>query len=149
MSIYAPKKPKRINTVSVTTTLVLAALIYAGWWYLPHWFKVWQMSSAMITIGRKAYREYDDEKLFTELRTHAARIGLRVTRDNFAIWREPFTAEELSGLTAEARDLYTKRGKKIYISFAYNVDAQWPLIEKTTPLSFDREREVDLAVGKW
>lgn len=149
MSIYAPKKPKRINAVSVTTTLVLAALVYAGWWYLPHWFRVWQMSSAMITVGRKAYREYNDEKLVDELKVHAARIGLRVTRDNFATWREPFTADELAQLTNEQREMFSKRGKKIYISFAYNVDAEWPLLDKTTPISFEREREVDLAVVKW
>lgn len=150
MSLYAPKKPKRINSVSVSVTLILLLLGYIGWWYIPHWFRVWQMSGVMISVGRLGYREYDDQKLIQLLIQGAQRNGLRVTADNFSIWREPYGADEIEAdATPAKRDLYAKRGKNIWVSFAYTTEAEWPLIGKTTTLNFERERSVELSQVNW
>jgi hypothetical protein len=152
LSLYAPKKPKKINAVSVTLTLLLGTLGYLGWWYLPHWFVAWQMSNAALNVGRKGYRETDDNKLLDALLKEAQRIGMKgVSKENFSIWREPYPDydPELQGKRPEAIEVFQKRGKFIHVSYAWTVNAQWPLLDDSTPLTFEKERIVDLATIKW
>lgn len=149
MSIHTPKKPRRINTVSVTLTLILAVGGYFGWFYLPHWFAVWRLTGAMMSIGRSAYREFDNEKLMEKLLVEGRRNGLQVSRDNFAMEREAYTEDELINATDLWRRVARQRGKRITISFATTINAKWPLIDKVTPLYFENVREVDLSTDSW
>jgi hypothetical protein len=147
MSIYAPKKPKKINAVSVTVTLVLAVIGYLGWFYLPHWFSVWSASGRMIGVGRDAYREFDDQKIMDKLVREVRAAGLRVGPENFELIREKYTPEELQTLTQGGKGsshVWERRGKTFTVKLAYQVQAKWPLMEKVTPLVFRAERKVDL-----
>lgn len=147
MSMYAPKKPKLLNSFNVTLALIAATGGYFGWWYLPHWFKVWRLSGRMIAVGRDGYREFDDEKLIKKLVSDARSLDLRVTPDNFAIKRTPYPPEEM----AKFQDPYypTKRGKTITVAFATVIPAEWPLIGGEVNLTFESQKTVDLATVTW
>lgn len=147
MSQYAPKKPSKINSFSVTLTLILVVGGYFGWWYLPHWFKVWRMSGVLVTVGRDGYREFDDEKLMKKLVSEGRRLDLRVNEDNFAIKREPYSPEELSKY--QDRTYPEKRGKSIKVAFAIVIPAEWPLLGGVTNLTFERQKQVDISTVTW
>ena len=63
MSIYAPKKPSKLNGLNVTLALIFLIGGYFGWWFLPTGFAVWSVTGAMASECNSAYREFDDAKL--------------------------------------------------------------------------------------
>lgn len=146
MSIYAPKKPKRLNSLNVSIAIVTLVLGYLGWFYLPHWFKAWSMSGALVSVGRDAYRVYDDEVLRKKLLAEGRRIGLPVTPKSFLIKREPYSDAEISAMVRDKKDpWYMKnRGKSITIAFAVRVKADWPLTDDSTELEFSSQKTMDL-----
>jgi hypothetical protein len=142
MSVYAPKKPSAINSFSVTLTVLVSLALFFGSFYLPHAYRAWVLSGVIVSIGNDAYREFDDEKIMKKLVTEANRRGLPLKRDNFVVQRNHYLPAEIPSETAA--ELFRKRGKSITIVVGYEVDAEWPLIDKRTKLRFQKQRDVDL-----
>lgn len=155
MGQYDPKKPSAFNVVNILIVLGLGTAGYVGWWYLPHWWPVWQLSGIMRGVGNEAYREYNNDKLLAKLLKESARTKLGLNEHNFSIERVAYTPEEieqaLEGKTAtdHMRDLFAKRGKTVRIDFENTVNAKWPLQEKVTPITFRRTVTVDLSIIEW
>lgn len=149
MSIHTPKKPSRVNAVSVTIFLVVAALGYFAWTFVPPYYNAWRLTGAMMSAARAAYREYDDQKLIERLVLDGKRAGLQVTRDNFALQREPYPEEDLIQQSDHARTLLRQRGRKMTITFALTIEAKWPFLDKVTPINFENVREADLTTESW
>ncbi|MCK6549234.1 hypothetical protein L6R52_25550 [Myxococcota bacterium] len=145
-TIYEMKKPKAINSFSVSLFLIVAALGYLGYFYIPVWWPVFQLSGIMRGICNDAYRTHDDQALVDKLLKESKRTGLRLTAENFVFTRVPYGPEELSGLEDHARALKERRGKRCELQLIYTAQAKWPFLEgKVTELDMGRKVESDLA----
>ena len=138
MNIYAPKKPKRINNVSITIAIgvvIIGGLLY---WWVPILWPIFQVTGMMRTACHEAYRTMDDEKLIDDLARDAQRTGLAISKDNFRIRRIPYTPEQLreSGLPKDSPIIL--RGRTCEIDFRYENDFPVPLVNKSMHLVFDR-----------
>lgn len=155
MGQYDPKKPSAFNIVNILIVLGLGTVGYLGWWYLPHWYPVWQLSGIMRGAANDAYREFNNDKLLQKLLKDSQRTGLKLTAENFTIERTGYTNEEMQAavegkeLSDHARMLFEQRGKTITIYFENTVTAKWPLQDKSRPLTFRRTVSMDLATIKW
>lgn len=149
MSIYEVKKPKRLNAFSVPLFIVLFAVGYFLYWWLPMWWPVFTLTNIMRGICNDAYREMDDEKLMTKLLNDSRRTGLRLTAENFEIERIPWEEGELEAKGQKRSETSDKRGKTCVINFYYTVDSQLPIIGKSVEVNFDREVQGDLSVIQW
>lgn len=152
MNIYMMKKPKKINSVSVTLALIGLVLAYAGWFLVPAFWPIFQLTGVMRSTCNTAYRELNDEKVMAELLKQAKRTGLKLTKDNFRFTREPYTVEELEAARQKhsgSEELLQKRGKACVLEMRYVDDYTWPLIGKTTTIPFEREVRVDLKTVEW
>lgn len=155
MGQYDPKKPSAFNVVNVILVLVLGTVGYLGWFYVPHWWPVWQLTGIMRGVGNDAYREYNNDKLLEKLLKESKRTGLKLTAQNFTIERRAYTPEEMAealkgtNMSDAARLLFEQRGKAITLYFEYNVNARWPLRETSRPLTFRRTVTVDLSIIQW
>ena len=150
--IYEIKKPRRINSFSVTIFLMAAAIGYLGYFFIPVWWPVFQLTGIMRGACNNAYREYDDKKVISVLLRDASRTKLRVTEDNFRLTRLPYTEEELAVLSKGQQtgmDLLRRRGKECVLEMRYQDDYKWPLIGTTTHLEFEREVRASLETIKW
>ena len=121
MNIYLMKKPKKINTFSVTLFLIIVIGGYLGWFFLPAWLPIFKLKGIMRGTCYDMYRIFDNEKLEKALVKNAKRVGLKVTNENFQLLREPYTDQELLDLkvTAQMRMTMTRRGKNCRIRFRY------------------------------
>lgn len=147
MGIYEIKKPRRINSFSVTLTLILIVLGYLGWFIIPLWWPVFQETSIMQGICNDAYREYDNEKLMVKLMKQSARTGLPLRRDNFVFERVPYQEFEFPpGLGPDGHKLFETRGKECRLSFTYVTKGEWPLIGKKVQIPWKRSVKTDLKV---
>src|SRR5688500_16366092 len=116
------KKPKRLNTVSVTLLLLGAVLAYVIWFLVPAFWPIFQLTGIMRGACNNAYREYDDKKVISVLLRDARRTKLRVTEDNFRLTRLPYTEEELAVLSKGQQtgmDLLRRRGKECVLEMRY------------------------------
>lgn len=145
-TIYEAKKPSAINSFSVSLVLITATLGYLGYFYLPVWWPVFQLSGIMRGICNDAYRDHDDKALVDKLLRESKRTGLRLTQDNFVFKRVPYTEEELVGIEGHARSMKERRGKRCELELIYTARAEWPFLEgKVTSLNMGRRVEADLA----
>lgn len=152
MNIYAMKKPKRINSVSITFFILAVVVGYAGWALIPIYWPVFQLSGIMRGICYDAYRNHDNEKLMDKLLKEGRRTGLKLSEDNFRLTRLPYSEEELVALTGgvmEKRGLYLKRGKTCRLEMHYEDDFTLPVIDKSVHLSFDKTVESTLEQIKY
>lgn len=155
MGRYDPKKPSAFNVVNALIVLVVGTLGYLGWFYVPHWWPVWQLTGIMRGVANEAYREYNNDKLLDKLLKESKRTGLKLTAENFTIERRAYTPEEMvealkgGQMSEAARLLFEQRGKAITIYFENTVSAQWPLRESKRPLTFRRTVTVDLSIIEW
>ncbi len=145
MGIYEIKKPKKINSFSVTLFLIVTISGYFLYWYIPVWWPIFQIQGIMNGICNDAYREVDDEKLMAKLLKEAQRTRLRVSKDNFKLERVPYEQGELANTTAHV----SARGKACKLSFAYAMESELPLIGKKVPLEWHKTAEVDLKIVKY
>ena len=144
MNIYLMKKPKRINSVSVSVTLIAIAIGYLLWFVIPTYWPSFQMGGIMRGICHDAYRELDNEKLVTKLVQDGMRTGLKITKENFRFSRIPYTMEELTERKLPHDSYQAKRGKTCLIEFYYEDDFPWPLIGETTRITFEKRVEEPL-----
>lgn len=158
MNIYAPKKPKRINSVSVTIALFLLVFGYLGWAFGPILWSVFQLEGMARAACNHAYRELDDEAVIAGLVRDSARTGLRLTAENFRMTRVPYEEAELREETASigsdqqraqrARFL-RERGKTCVIEYYYRDQYPLPLIGQTIELTFNDEVRGSLETVTW
>ncbi len=149
MNIYAMKKPKRINSVSITVTLVILVVGYLGWFIIPTWWPSFQMGGIMRGACNDAYRMTNDEKLMTKLVKDSRRTGLKITKENFRFTRIKYTAEELNELNYPSGSTPDVRGKRCVIEFYYEDDYMWPLINKPQRIVFEKRIEAPLEQIKY
>ena len=152
MNIYAMKKPKRINSVSVTLALIGAVLAYTIWFLVPAFWPIFQLTGIMRGACNDAYRQHDDKKVMQKLLLDARRTKLRVTEDNFRLTRIKYSDDELQVLAkgdAVMADGYQKRGKECVLEMRYQDNYTWPLIGQTTRLEFEREVRTPLETVKY
>lgn len=149
MNIYLMKKPKRINSVSVTVTLVVLAIGYLLWFVIPTYWPSFQMGGIMKGACHDAYRIINNEKLMKKLLEDSRRTGLRITRENFKLTRVPYTAEDRANKNIPSGSYPDKRGKACQLEFYYEDDFPWPLIGKTTRITFHKFVETPLEQVKY
>ncbi len=149
MSIYAMKKPKRINAVSVSITLIFLLIGYLLWFAIPVYWPNFQMGGIMKSACNDAYRMTDDEEVMKKLVKSSQRTGLRLTKDNFRFTRVEYTPEERAERKLAADSYQAKRGKTCIIEFYFEKDYKWPLIDATTHIVFEKQVEGDLTQVEW
>jgi hypothetical protein len=152
VSVYAIKKPGRVNSVSVSLLLVLAGIGYAGWALVPVYWPYFQLGGMMRGVCYEAYRNADDAALIKRLLADGKRTGLALGPEDFELERVPFAPEELAAQTAgnpEAARILGARGKECVIRFRHATDRVLPLIGKSVRLSFSTEKRVTLETITW
>lgn len=149
--IYEMKKPARINSFSVTLTLIVATLAYAGYFFIPVWWPVFQVTGIMRGICNDAYHTFENEKLMEKLLKETKRTGLYLTSDNFVLERVPYTEEDYQAQNIDysKRPAYERRGKLCRLTLTYTSKARWPFLEKVTDIPWNRSIETDLSIIKW
>lgn len=145
MGIYEIKKPRKINSFSVTLFLIVTIGGYLLYWYIPIWWPIFQMQGIMNGICNDAYREIDNEKLMAKLLKESQRTHLRVTKENFKLERVPYMPNELPNLTEYA----AARGKFCKLSFSYAAESELPFIGKRVQHEWHKSAEVDLKIVKY
>ncbi|MCB9654219.1 MAG: hypothetical protein H6729_08845 [Deltaproteobacteria bacterium] len=147
MNIYLQKKPRRINSFSVTLALIVLVAGYAGYFYLPLWWPVFQLTGIMRGICNEAYRNVNDEDLMKKLMAESKRVRLPgLTAENFEFTRVPYEQEELASAKGLRPEL---RGKRCELYLSYERTATWPLLGKTSTFHFEREVVSDLSFVDW
>lgn len=158
MNIYAPKKPKRINSVSVTIALVLLVVGYLGWAFGPILWSVFQLEGIARAACNDAYRQLDDDAVIERLVRDSARTGLRLTKENFRLTRLPYDPAELEEQTATIKDsrrradqvmFLKQRGKTCVIEYYYRDRYPLPLIGQSIELTFNDEVRGSLETVTW
>lgn len=145
MSIYAMKKPKRINSVSVTVAIVLLIGGYFAYAFVPKYWPFFQMKGVLRGFCNKAYRDYqDDKKLVDELVKDTRRIKLSLSADNFEFEREPFDQEDFTGVSQARMEQMQQRGKTCVVRFYYEDEITLPIIDKPFTRSWESEVRVPL-----
>jgi hypothetical protein len=158
VNIYAPKKPSRINSVSITFTVVGLALAYFLWAFIPIYWPIFQLKGICRAACNDAYRVTDDDEVIKRLVRDAARTGLGLTEDNFRMTREPYTEDELVALTAKIEDVDKRaewttflrdRGKTCVIEYLYRGRYTLPVVGQSVELTFNDEIRGSLESVNW
>jgi hypothetical protein len=149
LGIYEMKKPKKINSFSVTLALIVAALVYLGYFFLPVWWPIFQETGIMQGICNDAYREYSDEKLMEKLLKESKRTRLPLTKENFVLERVKYDDVELSKFPEASRDFVQGRGKECRLTMTFTSNAEWPFIGKKSQISWNRTVRTDLGLVKY
>lgn len=139
------KKPKRFNSVSVSLLVIALVLAYLAWAFVPIYWPIFQLQGIVRGACNEAYKKYDNDEVLRWLLTESRRTGLRLTKDNFRMHREPHTEEELTQMVQKApsnrqsqlRDMFTRRGKTCVISYRYKDTYTLPLFGTEVPLTFE------------
>jgi hypothetical protein len=146
MGIYEIKKPKKINSFSVTLFLIVVTVGYLGYWYLPIWWPVFQITGIMKGICNDAYRNPNNDELLDKLVKETKRTGLNLTKENFSIYRSPYPEGELPKEPG-TRENFIKRGKTCELTFSYGKPYELPLTGgKVVNLAWEKTIVTDLSV---
>jgi len=158
VNIYAPKKPKRINSVSVTLALMTLAFGYFLWAFIPIYWPIFQLKGIIRAACNDAYRVLDDEAVVSKLVQDAARTGLPLTKDNFRMERVQMEPEEIEAETADFEDQVQKRlrqdylrqrGKTCKIEYYYRGRYDLPLIAQTVQITWNDTVSGSLETVSW
>ena len=144
MNIYAMKKPKRINAVSVSLFVFAVLFVYGVWALVPTFWPLWQMSGIMRSGCARAYQSDDNEWVMKQVLKDSRRTGLTVTKNNFRLARVPYDDAELEGKTKAMQDLMVKYGRECVLRFRYVDTYQLPLIGVEYRLPYESKITVNL-----
>jgi hypothetical protein len=144
VNIYAMKKPRRINSVSVGLTLIGLFLAYAVWAFVPVMWPLWQMAGILRTGCAKAYSIADDEQVMKFVLKDSRRTKLQVTEDNLRFVRVPYPEEELLDFDATRRDLLARTGRECRFHFRYVDEYELPLLGWRYELPYETTVTLDL-----
>lgn len=145
MGIYEIKKPKKINSFSVTIFFVAIVSAYLCYWYIPIWWPTFQIGGIMKGICNDAYRQPNNETLMDTLVKQTARTGLKLTKENFTLVRVPYDPKDLPS-EPSTREVFERRGKLCRLTFNYRNIYALPFTGKSVPLTFSKTIETDLKV---
>ena len=112
MNIYLMKKPKRINSVSVTLFFGTLLIVYVCYWWIPILWPLFQMTGIMKTACNEAYRNVDDKLVMKKMLVDAQRTKLKIDENNFRFRRIMFTPEELVAMKLSDDNFVAQRGKR-------------------------------------
>ena len=151
MNIYAMKKPKRINAVSISFVVIAGIVTYIVWAFLPIVWPIFQLQGMMQTTCNDAYRVMDDEELMKKLLKDTQRTGLRLTSDNFRLQRLPYSEEELAVQVSNPRmqELMRKRGKECLVEMRYVGTYTLPYLNITFTKEWTGAKRAPLEPIKW
>lgn len=138
MSVYDMKKPKRINSVSVSMTLILLVVGYLAYAFGPTYWAIFRLQGVIKSACNEAYRQMDDDKVLDFLVSAVPRTGLPLSKDNFRFTRVPYTGERARELFDKPlRDVaisVTNRGMRCEIEYYYKHELTLPLLGIEVPL---------------
>lgn len=143
------KKPRAFNSLTVTLILLVAGLVYAGYWIVPVWWPVFQLTGIMRGICNDAYHQRDNEILIEKLLKEGARTGLILSKENFQLERVAYSEEEIQKFDEQARPLMISRGKECVLRLIYVSNAKWPFLDKSTKITWRRSISTDLGIVKY
>ena len=150
MTQYDPKQPSRINFVSVTLTLAILGASYWGWFYVPHWLPVMRLKQPMNAACNQAYREFDNRKIMNWLAAEAAKLNPHYQPGHFKLERVPYKTTEMGREGVDKNNTILRmRGKECIITFHFEVEAKWPLVDKYRHIVFHRQVHKDLKSTNW
>ncbi len=149
MNIYLMKKPKRINSVSVSMFLGLLLFVYLLYWWIPILWPIFQMTGIMKNACGEAYRNVDDRVVMEKLLTDAQRTKLKISENNFRFRRIKYSRDELASMNIEEDTFVANRGKHCEIAFHYEDDYPVPFIGLETRLVFERTIDAPLVPVKY
>lgn len=149
MNIYQMKKPKTINSVSVSMVVAGLVLAYLLYWWVPILWPIFRMTGIMKAACNEAYQDYDDQRIMKKLLRSSVRTGLPLTKDNFRFRRVPYTLEEMKARKIESDSFLVKRGKICEIDFRYRADYPIPFTGRTMFLQFDRSVSAPLVTVEY
>lgn len=138
------KKPKRINSVSVSLFVLFVLFVYVVWAIVPAMWPLWQMSGMMRTACAVAYREPTEDAVLDALLKEARRSSLEVTKENFIFERVPYSDDELLKVAEAVRPKRLAVGKECRIRFRYVDDYALPLIGTTVRFPYESTVVFDL-----
>jgi hypothetical protein len=152
VGVYDIKQPSRFNLLNIILFCLLCAGGYYGYWYLPWWYEVFPIKSAMQGACNNAYREWDDKKVLANmLKDIRPRSTLPVRETDFKMWRDAYEPGELDrlGVTGPSLVNLEKRGKICHIEFDYTVHTEWPISGTQSEIRFFRSVATDLQIIKY
>ncbi len=149
MNIYMMKKPKRINSVTVTMAVGLLVIGYLLYWWIPILWPIFQMTGIMKSACNAAYKDFDDERVMAGLIKDARRTRLRISEDNFRFRRVRYALAEVQGMGIEDNSFFARRGKHCEIDFRYTDTYPIPFLGKSIELTFDRTVDQPLTTVKY
>ena len=121
-----------INWVTLFGILFVAAVVYLGYSYYPHWSTNRQVLNAMREAAYQAWRTPDDDQI---------RRMIREKTDDI------LTLEDETGaypVIDEGMIRVDRSGGFIYIDLAYEVPMHFPGTQKIRRISFDNSVKTDL-----
>lgn len=148
MNVYAMKKQRKINSVSVSMALILFLMGYLAYAIVPVWFPMFRMSGVMRGVCNEAYKNFDDEELTKKVLTGARIAGLRLTREEVRFVRVPYDPEVLAMEAPNWREVLSKRGARCQVVFETVAQIHFPIIEKVVdwPYTGYVDREIPRVV---
>ncbi|MCA9549042.1 MAG: hypothetical protein KC933_03335 [Myxococcales bacterium] len=151
MSIYAMKKPKRVNSVSIALFIGLVLIGYLVYAFLPIYWPIFQLGGMMQTACNEAYRQLDNELVVEGLVKNAKRTGLPLTKDNFRMTRLPYSDEELMKFQGNTgvQETMRKRGKECLVEMRYRGSYTLPFTNFTFTKEWSGEKRAPLELIKW
>lgn len=158
MNIYAPKKPSKINSVSVTIVLFFLVFGYFLWAFVPIYWPIFQLKGIARAACNDAYRQLDDKLVLEKLVKDSRRTGLVLTKDNFRMRREPYERDEIEKEVShvedpvrrrERADFLRQRGKACVIEYYYRGNYRLPLVAQSIQLTFNDEVRGSLETVTW
>lgn len=151
MSIYEMKKPKRINSVSISLFIGLALVVYLGYAFIPIYWPIFQLGGMMKTACNEAYRQMDNDLVIEGLVKNAKRTGLPLSKDNFRLTRIHYADEELMRVqdNPTLQDMMRKRGKECVVEMRYQGTYTLPFTNFTFTKEWSDEKRSPLELIKW
>ncbi|MEM1022720.1 MAG: hypothetical protein AAGD10_03965 [Myxococcota bacterium] len=140
MGVYDPKKPKAINSVSVTGAVLLAVIGYLGWVFVPPYWQIFQLQGILKATCNEAYSEWNDEEVLKFLLGQVPRTRLPLSKENFRFTRIPYTLEERQAEFGDRAnepnvvELTQKRGATCVMEYRYARSIRFPIINRDLPV---------------
>lgn len=121
------KSPRRITLASVLLVVLLVTATYLALTFVPHWWRYYKASDVMTDEAQKAYSKRREQHSWGQIQSS---VFAQVKSELLAVLKIP---EEQLHLEVE------KRHGEIYVTASWQTIARWPLVGKTTRLTFKEE----------
>ena len=130
--------PKRINAVSVTMVLILAAVAYLGWRFAPVYFDAWTVEHTLREAANETYR--------------VARIAEPARSQQLKVIVDKARADIVRLANVDDPDLNVSLdldGDVVAVAADYTVIVTHPYINKKTVLHFHKREKTSIKRVEW